>query len=189
MASATTVPVGVQTNVSNATVAGWGFTECFSSKYSAATSSLLASELSGCSGDTLMIAARQTGSSVFTLLAAASYNFLSTFTTSGNTTANENGTEWYNRANYSFGFAGNGDSIDLYSCDRGSANAHLRLCWHTGGAGGYRAGATLRLNSSTAWEKVILSANVSPVPLPAAFPLLLVALGGLGFASRRRKTA
>ncbi|WP_245853316.1 VPLPA-CTERM sorting domain-containing protein [Maliponia aquimaris] len=29
---------------------------------------------------------------------------------------------------------------------------------------------------------------MSPVPLPAALPLLLVALGGLGFAARRRKT-
>ena len=29
----------------------------------------------------------------------------------------------------------------------------------------------------------------SPVPVPAAFPLLLAALGGLGFVARRRKTA
>lgn len=29
----------------------------------------------------------------------------------------------------------------------------------------------------------------APVPLPAALPMLLVALGGLGFASRRRKAA
>lgn len=31
--------------------------------------------------------------------------------------------------------------------------------------------------------------TVSAIPLPAAFPLFLVALGGLGFAARRRKAA
>ena len=31
--------------------------------------------------------------------------------------------------------------------------------------------------------------NVASVPLPAAFPFLLAALGGLGFAARRRKAA
>jgi hypothetical protein len=31
--------------------------------------------------------------------------------------------------------------------------------------------------------------STSPVPLPAAPPMLLAAVGGLGFAARRRKTA
>lgn len=35
----------------------------------------------------------------------------------------------------------------------------------------------------------VTASNVSPVPVPAALPLLLVALGGLGIAGRRRKAA
>lgn len=188
VSSAATAPSGVQTNVTSATVASWGYSECFSSTYRTATSSLISSELSGCAGDNIIVAARETGSNVFALLGAATKDFLSTFTTSGNTTVNHNGIEWYNVANSSFGFAGAGDTVSRSSCDTNNINADLRLCWHTSGGGGWRAGATTGLNGSIAWEKVLLSgSSVSPVPVPAALPLMLIGLGSFGFMARRRK--
>ncbi len=73
--------------------------------------------LSGYSGDYVLVAARQTGSDTYTLLAGADHSFLSTLVTSGGNTANHNATEWYNRQDYSFGFAGGGDTVSLSSCD------------------------------------------------------------------------
>jgi hypothetical protein len=43
-------------------------------------------------------------------------------------------------------------------------------------------------STSSGWTFAMATA-VSPVPVPAAFPLLLAALGGLGFVARRRKPA
>lgn len=69
----------------------------------------------------------------------------------------------------------------------------------TAGVTSYNAGwastVGLQINlGPDAWDvaidNVVYSATTaSPVPLPAALPLFLVALGGLGVASRRRKNA
>ncbi len=44
-------------------------------------------------------------------------------------------------------------------------------------------------DNGTFGAAVALENGVAPIPVPAALPLLLVALGGLGFVGRRRKTA
>jgi hypothetical protein len=44
-------------------------------------------------------------------------------------------------------------------------------------------------NLGTSGNTFRITSSVAPVPLPAALPLLLVALGGLGIAARRRKAA
>lgn len=189
-AQAATVPVGVQNNVNAATVSGWGFTECFSATYG--TLGLTTTGmLSGCQGDTLMLAARRTGSSVFEVLGAASYADVTYNTGTGNVTHSANGIEWYFSNNYSWGFAAGGDTVSRSSCDTNSTNAAQRLCWHThqGYSGGWRAGSFTGLNSSPDWEKVILVGNAANnIPEPASLGLVGVALLGLA-AGRKRKSA
>lgn len=73
-----------------------------------------------------------------------------------------NGTQWYYSDNMSMGFAQVGDSIKRQNCDTLSTNAGSRLCWRTADVnGGYRCGATMLLNNSTDWERVVYQRNGS----------------------------
>lgn len=189
-ASATVVPVGVQNDVTSATVAGWGFTECYSATY-ASTGTALSTVLNGCQGDYLMMAARRVGSSTFEVLAAADRADVIFDTGYGNVTHLANNVNWYYSTSYSWGFAGLGDTVSRTSCDTNGISERDRLCWHTGSGnmnGGWRAGSNAYLNGSTAWEKVLLVANQSAaVPEPMSLTLVGAALLGLA-ATRRRKS-
>jgi hypothetical protein len=48
---------------------------------------------------------------------------------------------------------------------------------------------TTNNDSSSVWGQAFTVDIITPVPLPAALPLLVVALGGLSFVARRRKAA
>lgn len=190
-AQAAYIPVGPQNDVLVSTVTSdWGWTECYSTTYGTPLGNSAAGALSGCSGDYLMLAARRTGSDVFEVLAAALWDDVLTDTGAGNNgvTHTANGSEWYYAEEWSWGFAGLGDTVNKSSCDTNGGSERDRLCWHTiDWVGGWRAGSYTYLNSSTAWEKVILVADAASVPEPTTLALLGFGLAGIGYQQRRRK--
>ncbi|CAF0851477.1 unnamed protein product [Adineta steineri] len=120
----------------------------------------LPSILASCNGTRLLLGCRPVGSAVLTVAAmgdraAVLYDCGS----ARQCTYVANGVGWYYSDSYSWGFVNGTDIVARNSCDEGSSNADYRLCWHTGGSGGYRCGATIGLNSDTTWEKVIYHAN------------------------------
>jgi hypothetical protein len=186
---AAVLPSGVMNDVPQATVTDWGFKICFSGAYGVAGTSI-ASILSGCDGDYLMMAARAVGSSTFDVLATGNFADVTYNTGTSNTPHIANNVAWYFSDNYSWGFAGPDDTLNRSSCDgwdyfNGQALERDRLCWHTATgnlSGGWRAGDNIWLNDSTTWERLLLTSNL--VPEPGTLTLM-----GFGLAAlfRRRK--
>lgn len=138
-----------------------GWSQCYTATYgSDMSSSVVASILSTCNGNKLLLGCRPTGSTVLTM-AAMSYraDVLHDCGSTTNCVYTANGVGWYFSNSYSWGFVKGGDTPIRNSCDVGSSNEVYRLCWHTNEGGGYRCGATSGLNSDSTWEKVIYHAN------------------------------
>jgi len=170
------LPFGPQTNVSESSVTGGGWTQCYSDRFN--TTLNPSTVLSQCSGDQLMMACRPVGSATLSLLAQSTRADV-TFDTGNNlgTTHNSNGTEWYYNVSgkNSWGFAGSGDSVNKNSCDTNGTNPSSRMCIHTNG-GGYRCGATTGLNGSTTWERVFYVPGGTFVP-PFAYQPYVAGVG------------
>ena len=184
-------PFGPQANVPVASLVGWQV--CWSGLYGASTPSL-ATIQNQCSGDYLLLAGRPVGSLTITVLAAGPRaDVLFDTGGSGSPTRDTphvaNGVGWYYNANWSWGYARAGDPIQRYSCDVQSANANLRLCWHTGGGminSGYRAGANF-LNGNNGWDRLIYQPvavldNLAPTAAPTQSP----AANGSGLEQQQR---
>ncbi len=195
--AATYLPTGPQTNVAISTVVEGGWTQWFVQTYDSIGPDI-SSVLDGCQGSRLMLAGRAAGSETLLLLAQAEFADV-TFDTGINTDEVHaaNGTNWYFNPNYSWGFADISQAVFKVSCDASgvfngdTANADLRLCWHTGGGGltgGWRVGENAFLNSSADFERVIFFANdVDAVPEPATWATMLVGFAFTGFSLRGRK--
>jgi hypothetical protein len=188
-AAVTYLPVGPQLNVAVSTVTGGGWTQCFSATMAVSFGTSAATTLAGCTGDRLLVAGRETGSSTFLVLAQALKTdvLFNTGAANNGVTNIANGTGWYNADNWSFGFAPAGEAVTKFECDTNSGLG--RLCIHTlAGVGGYRINNNLGLNSSSAFEKVIFTSASAVVPEPANWALLIAGFGLVGAFARRRRT-
>ncbi len=92
---------------------------------------------------------------------------------------------WYNRENYSIGFAPN-SNVSLGQADTVAGPG--RLSWHmlSLATGGYRLGSVVGLNNSTAYTKFVLGANAgAAVPEPTS--LAIFGIGAFGMVIHRRR--
>jgi hypothetical protein len=145
---------GVRTAVPTADVIQEGFTLCFSDTYDNTLNPTVIQ--SNCQQDVLLVACRPLGDATLTVAAMGYATDVFTVvpdTPTASITAN--GVQWYYGAAYSMGFAPAGATLSRNSCDTGATDGDQRLCWHTGGGGGWRCGTTTNLNSDAGWERVV----------------------------------
>jgi hypothetical protein len=196
-AGAAILPVGVHNDVSLNTVTNtWGWTQIYRGGYNEGNLDL--STVFAGHGTHVMLGGIFDGSSTIDVLAAVSWDDFNTYTTQ-HATNQFNGAEWYNN-NGSLGFAGLGDTVSQNSADTAGNQERDRLSWHTfdGQAAyseladtiqyGYRSGNNY-CNGCADLDRIVFTANISPVPVPAAIWLFGSALIGFVGFSRRRKVA
>lgn len=152
---------GVQQNVPESELTGWEL--CHIDSYQ--DNSGLGPLLNACDKGKLLMACRQTGSPVFTLLAMADRgDVLFECGASVDCVHQANGVGWYFSSSYSWGFAPGGEPVNRNSCDYnggGQTLPHLRMCWHTGQSAlttGYRCGDN-DLNFEPGWERLVFHAD------------------------------
>jgi hypothetical protein len=191
-------PSGPQTNVALSTVLNGGWTEIYEGAYSASPT---ISQLFGSAQTYVMLGAIQANSNTIAVLAATTLADLETYTPL-NTPHLSNGSEWYYNA-YSIGFAESGATIFQNAADVAGPSDPLRLSWHATNngifnaslspselTGGWRAGTTEGLNSSSDWERIVFTTNsiTAAVPEPSTWAMMILGFCGLGFMAYRRRS-
>jgi hypothetical protein len=154
---------GVRTGaIGIATLTGW--TQCYLDLYNNPGTTIAGDIFNLCNRTWVLVGCRATGA--VNLLAAAIGHTSDVFFVTGNTGSGQNkvhaanGVAWYFDNTWSMGYAQAGDAVSLNSCDtNATGNTAARVCFHTGGAGGYRCGVTTSLNSSTAFERIVFHAD------------------------------
>lgn len=149
---------GVKTNLPIASLDGWS--QCYSDAYDNSGTSL-ESITAACPQANLMLACRSTGSATLTVVAYAPRADVLFDTGGADSPHDANGVGWYFNDDWSWGFARQGDALDLDACDLASAHPGERLCWHTiAGAldAGYRCGSAEGLDADPTHERLIFQA-------------------------------
>ncbi|MGE0368912.1 MAG: IPTL-CTERM sorting domain-containing protein [Candidatus Dadabacteria bacterium] len=151
--------------------------------------------LSNCTGGRLMLACLETGSEVITLLAQGERSDVIFDTGNTQDLHVANGVGWYfnDSGLDSWGFVRAGDTVSKNNCDTDASGANdERLCWHLNDDGGYRCGANIDLNFSTAFQRIVLQPAGERSSIPTLSEWGLIAMAGfMGIAGllvmRRRK--
>lgn len=188
------LPVGPQLNVSLNTVTTGGWQQCYSAPMSTFLGFDAEGSLPNCTGSSIMLAGRVTGSNTLLVLAQAPRAdvFYNTGYNTG-VTHEANGTAWYNAPMAGWGFAPAGSTVNKDPCDITPGAG--RMCVSTSnGNGGYRINDFIRLNSSDGYEKLVFTfvgggtwtEGGGAVPEPSTWALMIGGFCLAGATLRRR---
>ena len=139
-----------------------GSVACYNVTYATSTNTV---DINGCTGSQYLLVGGFSAGSPNTLLVAAvglSSAVLTTTSSLGTATTNENGLFWYFYPGHSFGFAD--DSVLLLgNADGSSISSNTRVSWHLDlSIGGYRLGNLIDLFSGTTPYKIIIKLAACP---------------------------
>jgi len=151
---------GVQRGVPEAEILARGWRRCYAGTYDS-EGEPLAGVLEACRGERLLIACREVDDLVFRVAAEGRFEEVTRDVGPGAAAVNtHNEVDFYFSRSASWGFAPAGAGVNRNTCDTAEDHAEERMCWHTRDGdfrGGWRCGASTRLNASSAFERVVFT--------------------------------
>ncbi len=151
---------GVQRDVPIAAVNARGYRPCYTGLYDVGGVPL-DDVLAGCAGNQLLIGCRPTGDDTLRVAAEGLFEEVTRDVGGGRGAVNaHNGVDFYFSRSASWGFAPAGEGVNRNTCDVEDEDSPERMCWHTQGdafRGGWRCGASVRLNDSRDFERLVFT--------------------------------